>query len=82
MSKTYYFSSEKRSFEDGSLLHPYSSFKVLDNLELQEGDSILIACNSVFHNEYLHLYNKDNLTISSYGKGAKPILDAQGEGVW
>ena len=82
MSKTYYFSSEKRSFEDGSLLHPYSSFKVLDNLELQEGDSILIACNSVFHNEYLHIYDKDNLTISSYGDGSKPILDAKGEGIW
>lgn len=82
MSKTYYFSSKKRSFEDGSSLHPFSTFKALENLKLEEGDSLLIACNSVFHNEYLHLYNKDNLTISSYGKGAKPILDAQGEGVW
>ncbi len=85
MSKTYYFSSnksKKHSFEDGSSLHPFSSFKALDKVELKSGDSILICCNSVFLGEYLHLYNKDNITISSYGKGAKPILDAQGEGVW
>ena len=82
MSKTYYFSSEKRSFEDGSILHPFSSFTVLDNINLQDGDSILIACNSVFHNEYLHIHDKDNLTISSYGDGEKPVIDANGDGIW
>ena len=82
MSKNYYFSSKKSSFEDGSALHPFSSFSVLDNLNLQEGDSILIECNSIFHNEYLHIHDKDNLTISSYGEGSKPIIDAKGNGTW
>lgn len=82
MSKTYYFSSKKRPIENGSLYHPFSSFKELDNIGLENGDTILISCNSVFVDEYLHLYNKDNITISSYGRGAKPIIDARGKGTW
>lgn len=82
MSKTYYFSSKKRPFEDGSSLHPFSSFKVLDSLMLEKGDRILIACNSIFLNEFIHLHNKEGIIISTYGNGTKPIIDANGAGVW
>ncbi len=82
MSQTYYFKAKKRHFEDGSSLHPFSSFKALENLELRAGDKILLCCDSVFTNEYIHLRNKNSITISSYGKGVRPIIDAKGNGVW
>lgn len=82
MSRTYYFSSKSRKFEDGTRKYPFSDFAVLESLDLQSGDSILIRRNSVFTGQAIHLYGKDNITISSYGNGAMPVIDSQGAGVW
>lgn len=82
MSKTYYFSSKKRRFEDGSRQRPYSSLDVLATLDLQDGATIALSRNSVFEGQFIHLFGKTDISIISYGHGAKPVIDAKGKGIW
>lgn len=82
MSKKYYFSSRKTKVEeDGTISLPYSSLSALSSLKLEDGDSILLECGSVFRGA-IHIRGIDGLTISSYGEGERPVIDAYGGGVW
>ncbi len=82
MSKKYYFSSAAAPGEEkGTVRSPYSSLFALSSIKLERGDSILLRCGSVFKGA-IHILNTDSITISSYGKGKKPVVDAYGGGVW
>ncbi len=82
MSKKYYFSSAAAPGEEkGTVRSPYSSLFALSSIKLERGDSILLRCGSVFKGS-IHILNTDSITISSYGKGKKPVVDAYGGGVW
>ncbi len=82
MSKKYYFSSIKTSsYERGTIRNPYSSLSKLSSIRLEDGDGIMLECGSVFTGA-IHIHGVDGITISSYGKGGKPVIDAEGGGVW
>ena len=74
MSREYYFSTISKDTQ--------SSLSVLSNITLSSGDKILLECGSVFDYEFIHLSNIDNITITSYGEGKKPIINAKGSGRW
>lgn len=82
MSKKYYFSSIKiSSGERGTVRNPYSSLSKLSSINLEDGDRIMLECGSVFRGA-IHIRGVDGITISSYGKGSRPVIDAEGGGVW
>ncbi len=82
MSKKYYFSSNRKtSGGRGTILNPYSSLSRLSSVRLEDGDKILLECGSVF-SAAIHIRGIDGITISSYGKGGKPVIDAEGRGLW
>lgn len=82
MSKKYYFSSIKKScVERGTIRNPYTSLSKLSSIMLEDGDRIMLECGSVFTGA-IHIHGVDGITISSYGKGDKPVIDAEGGGVW
>lgn len=74
MSKEYHFSTKSSN--------AYNSLLALKTISLESGDKILLERGSVFNSEYIHLKGLSNITISSYGDGEKPIINAKGEGIW
>lgn len=58
----------------------------LNGLQLQPGDKILLEAGSIFdgyiHLKDVHGENENPIVISSYGDGAKPIIQANGDGIW
>jgi hypothetical protein len=83
MSKKYYFSSDRPSSQNkGTVMNPFTSLSAIGNLELEEGDMLLLRRGSVFKGGYIHLHNTDGIMISSYATGPKPVVDAMGKGVW
>ena len=82
MSTKYYFDSCNPSSGDGTEDNPFSSLDNLKDIKLETGDEILLRCGSVFRGEYIHLHNTDGITVSSYGTGSRPVIDAEENGVW
>ena len=83
--KSYYFNSKNRSpIQDGSCdERAFSSLLELRKLSLEPSDKILLKTDSVFNKQFIHLKNVDDITITSYGEGAKPIINAFGKcGFW
>lgn len=86
--RTYYFSDRLGNDEnDGSIQSPFRSLKMAGKLNLNPQDEILLECGSVFNGQSLHLKNcagtKDApILISSYGEGKKPVIHADGGGIW
>ena len=74
MSKEYYFSTKSNN--------AYNSLLDLKTISLECGDKILLERGSVFNSEYIHLKDLSNITISSYGDGDRPIINAKGTGLW
>ena len=82
MSTKYYFEACNPSSGDGTVRNPFSSLESLKDITFKAGDEILLKCGSVFSAEYIHLHDTDSITISSYGTGPRPVVDAKGKGVW
>ena len=84
---TYYFSSEGDNANDGtSEKEAWQSLEMLKNVELQPGDQVLLKKGSVFQG-YIHLKDVQGtkeapIKIGSYGEGAKPIINTNGQGIW
>ncbi|MBN2222457.1 MAG: polyhydroxyalkanoate depolymerase [Vallitaleaceae bacterium] len=87
-SKTYYVSSiHGRDDYDGLTEHtPFRSLHQINRLSLNPGDQVLIECNSIFENEYLHLTSQGTseapIVITSYGEGLMPAIHTNGNGLW
>lgn len=87
---TYYVSSVNGDNKNNGLSAD-KAWQTLDKLQdvvgsLQPGDQILLESGSVFHG-FIHLKDvhgtKENpIKISSYGNGAKPIINGDGQGIW
>ncbi len=61
--------------------------KLIEDVKLKPGDSVLLEKGSVFNDAYIHLYDVHGtadapIVISSYGEGNKPVINANGQGVW
>ncbi len=82
MSTKYYFEACNPSPGEGTIRNPFSSLESLKDIKPGTGDEILLKCGSVFRGEYIHLHDTDGVTISSYGTGPRPVIDASGSGVW
>lgn len=86
---TYYVSTlhGKDSNNGTSQSTPFYSLQKINNLKLNPGDKVLLECDSVFTDGYLHLYEQKGskdapIIIDQYGKGAMPVIDTNGQGVW
>lgn len=84
---TYYISNDGDNQNSGtSEGNAWQTLDKLENLELEPGDQILLESGSVF-NGFIHLNDVHGtkeapIKIGSYGSGNKPIINANGEGVW
>lgn len=87
-NKIYYISDNLgNDRNDGSKEQPFRSLAAVEKLELHPGDEIRLECGSVFRRQSLHLKGcsgsqEQPIIISSYGSGEKPVIDADGTGVW
>ncbi len=83
-SKNYYISALNGQDNNDGLSEktPFYTLNKVKELDLFDGDKIYLECGSVFNNQWLHLYELDNIEITSYGKGVKPKINANGEGIW
>ncbi len=89
LGTTYYVSTldGKDSNSGKSEKDAFYSLQKINELDLKPGDKILLEKGSVFTDGYLHLYNqkgsKENpIIIDSYGEGANPLIETNGQGVW
>lgn len=85
---TYYVSSENGD-DSNSGTSEGEAFETLDKIneiELEPGDKVLLEKGSVFDDQYLHVKGsgsaEEPIVISSYGKGDRPQINANGRGVW
>lgn len=84
---SYYFSSRGDNGNDGTTQDkPWQTLDKLDNIKLQPGDQVLLESGSVFDG-FIHLKDVQGtkeapIKISSYGKGQKPIINTNGQGIW
>lgn len=86
---TYYVSTiHGKDRNDGkSEDEPFYSLQKINDLQLKPGDKVLLECGSVFTDGYLHLYGQSGspenpILIDQYGKGADPVIQTNGQGVW
>ena len=75
---TYYFANNGNDSNGGtSVTSPFKSVAKLNSLNLQPGDKILLHCNDIFYGQ-ITIKNsgtkENNIIISSYGTGRKPII--------
>ncbi|AZG68471.1 right-handed parallel beta-helix repeat-containing protein [Mycoplasma struthionis] len=80
--KTYYLDSNYQGNGDGlSEKTPFNNLDQINKIKLNPGDKVLLKANSVFKGV---LWPKGSgsqenpITISMYGSGNKPIIDAEG----
>ncbi len=84
---SYYFSNDGDNSNSGtSENEAWQTLNKLADVELEPGDQILLEKGSVFHG-YIHLQDVHGtadapIRIAAYGEGNKPIINANGEGVW
>jgi hypothetical protein len=82
--RTFFINSKKGSDSNSGLSKdkPFKTLSKLQNINVMAGDKILIASGNVFKGSLI-LKNiegtsEDPIIISSYGKGAKPLINAKG----
>lgn len=88
LSKTYYVNA--RTGNDGndgcSPQSPFGTLNRVNRLKLCPGDRVMLACGSVFEQEYLHITDSGSrekpIEIGAYGEGAPPAVHAGGNGIW
>lgn len=65
---------------------PFRSLKMISRLKLMPGDMLLLERDSVFEEEYLHIFSggtkEQPVLVDAYGEGAMPVIAAAGSGVW
>ncbi|MFV0380031.1 MAG: hypothetical protein ACK5KQ_04310 [Anaerorhabdus sp.] len=59
-----------------------SILKINEILKKEDIDIIHLECDSVFNDQFLHIYNSNDITIKSYGKGKRPQINCSGNGLW
>ena len=88
MSKTYYVSSKRgNDNNDGcSEESAFYSLGKINKLHLNPGDQVLLECDSVFEDQFLHIRARGSadqlIKIASYGEGNLPVIHANGQGIW
>lgn len=91
MSKRYYVNALLGSDTNDGLSEKtaFQSLFPLMQLVYGEGDEILLARNSVFSYQFLHLRGEQvkasaekPLKITAYGEGALPHIQTRGQGIW
>lgn len=89
-NKTIYYVSDKLGNDTNAGTkrdRPLRSLEAAGSRKLNPGDEIRLECGSVFRNQSLHLINqrgtKDSpIVIGCYGEGKRPVIEAQGTGLW
>ena len=88
LSKTYYVNSEWGDDKNNgcSADTPFRSLVKINEQKLKPGDRVLLACGSVFHNQFLRIQDggtrKNPIEIGSYGQGNRPVIHGNGTGIW
>lgn len=84
---TYYVSNKGKGGNDGlSADKPFPGLDAVNWKRLQPGDTVLLEKGSVFDG-FIHLIDVHGtegapIKIGAYGTGAKPRIDAKGQGIW
>ena len=80
--KGIFFSSNASEEGDGTIEKPYNSLEVISELALEAGAYIYIEKGSVFYGSLAisnaHGTDSEPIVVTSYGKGADPIIDGNG----
>lgn len=85
---TYYVSSEHGSDSNAGTSES-KAFETLDKINeitLEPGDRVLLEKGSEFDDQYLHVKGSGSaeapIIISTYGDGDRPVINANGKGIW
>ena len=85
---TYYVSTLNGSDNNDGLSEnkAFYSLQKINEIELEEGDKVLLEAGSVFTNDFLHIKGSGSeaasIEIDKYGEGNNPRIDTNGQGIW